>query len=145
MKGLTWARVFVLAALSALCLAAVSAPLAAAEAAPSYTKESKQAYEQQLAKGEIASATFNKLIRSLRLTLKNGDHVLYKYPKKGSKPLIAQLDAKHVPVTVLTPTQAKKESKPAKHKLRYIAGGILILVIVIVGIVLLVNRRRERD
>jgi nitrate reductase gamma subunit len=52
-----------------------------------------------------------------------------------------------VHVTILTPTAATKEAstkKPA-HKLRYIAGGIIILVLIVVGIVLFVNRRRQRD
>ena len=134
-------------ALTAICLvlSLTALPAMAEEPTVKYTKESRQAYEQQLAKGEIASATFNKRLRSLRLTLKNGEHVLYHYPRKGSKPLESALRAHHVKVIVLTPAEAKKELKPAKHKLRYIAGGIIIVVLIVVGIVLLVNRRRQRD
>ena len=135
-------------ALIAICLSlSLTALPAAAETTVKYTDESKQAYEQQLAKGEIASATFNKKLRSLHLTLKNGEHVLYHYPRKGSKPLEDALRAHHITVTVLTPTAASKEAstkKPA-HKLRYIAGGIILVVLIVVGIVLLVNRRRQRD
>ncbi len=146
MRRLNRTRLLGVAVLSALALVlAASALPAFAASTPSYTKESKEAYEQQLSKGEIASATFNKRIRSLRLTLKNGQYYLYKYPKKGSAPLIKALKEKHVSVTVLTPAEGAAEAKPAKHKLRYIAGGVLILVIVIVGVVLIVNRRRERD
>jgi hypothetical protein len=48
-------------------------------------------------------------------------------------------------VTTLKPAEAAKEASkaPVHHKLRYIAGGILIAVIVIVGAVLLVDRRRK--
>jgi hypothetical protein len=145
MTGVMRARVLVLVALSAISMALLAPALAGAEATPTYVKESQQAYESQLKKGEIAAATFNKRLRSLRLTLKNGEHVLYRYPRKGSPALEAALKARHVPITVLTPSQAAKEVKPAKHKLRYIAGGILIVVIIVVAVVLLVNRRRERD
>jgi hypothetical protein len=145
MNGLTRASGLALAALAVLVLT-LSAPLSGALAAttPQYTKETQQAYEQQLHKGEIKRATFNKKLRSLHITLKNGQLFIYRYPKKGEPNLAAQLKAKHVPVTILKPSQASKEAgtKPAKHKLRYIAGGALVLVVVIVGIVLLVNRRR---
>jgi len=116
-----------------------------ADVTPIYIKESQQAYESQLAKGEIAAATFNKKLRSLHIKTKNGTLYLYKYPKKGFPALDTQLKSHHITVTVLKPTEAAKEVKPAKHKLRYIAGGLLILVILIVGVVLLVNRRRGRD
>ena len=59
--------------------------------------------------------------------------------------MISELKKRHVPVTVLTEAQAKKEQSKGKvhHKLRYIAGGIVIAVIVIVGGVLLYNRRKR--
>jgi hypothetical protein len=142
MTGTMRARLLSPAALLALWLALALPSLALAAATPTYTKESQQAYQKQLAAGQIASATFNKRLRSLRLTLKSGEHVLYRYPKHQSKALQSALEAKHVPVTILKPAEAAKEVKPAKHKLRYIAGGVVILGIVIVGAVLLVNRRR---
>lgn len=149
MTALTRARLLGIAVLSTL-LVALAAPLAdAGAAAPQYTKESQQAYEKQLNAGEIASATFNKRLRSLRLTLKNGEHVLYRYPKKGSKALEDALKAKHVSVTILKPSEAASEAKSSKkpgHKLRYIVGGVLVVVILIVGLVLLFNRgRRARE
>ncbi len=111
-----------------------------------YTKESKPAYEAQLAGHQIQSATFNKKIRSLHLTLKNGTHVLYRYGAHEEKKIAAALKAGGVPVSVLTKSAATAEAakKPVKHKLRYIAGGIVIVVIVIVAVVLLVDRRRKR-
>jgi hypothetical protein len=130
-----------------VCLAlGLLAPAAgAAEGTITYTHESVKAYEQQLASGQIRSATFNKRARSLHLTLNDGRHMLYHYPPKAEPALAAQLEAKHVPVSVLKPNEAVKEASkaPVHHKLRYIAGGILIAVIVIVGAVLLFDRRRK--
>jgi hypothetical protein len=133
--------------LACLCLASLlaAARTLAAEGAVHYQKESLQEYEQQLAASQIAAATFNKRVRSLHLTLKDGRHMLVKYAAHGEPALAAQLQGKGVPVTILTPTQAIKEAKkPVKHKLRYIAGGILIVVVLVVGAVLVVDRRRKR-
>jgi hypothetical protein len=130
-----------------LCLAlAILAPAAsAAEGTTAYTHEGVKAFEQQLAGGQIQSATFNKRVRSLRLILKDGKHVLYRYPPKQEPALAAKLASKGVPVTVLKPAEAAKEAKkvPVHHKLRYIAGGILLAVVIIVGAVLLIDRRRK--
>ncbi|MGO9489835.1 MAG: hypothetical protein ACLQBB_12505 [Solirubrobacteraceae bacterium] len=147
MTGLTRLRPLGPATLFALCIALVLPASGQAAATVTYTKESQPAYESQLAKDEIASATFNKRVRSLRITTKNGQYFLYKYPKKGSPQVEQALKAKHVTVTVLTPAEAEKEAKakPVHHKIRYIAGGILIVIVIVVGVVLLVRRRRVRD
>jgi hypothetical protein len=139
-------RVLFTVAATLLVLAVPASSAFAEETAAKYTGESQQGYEHQLAAGEIESATFNKRIRSLHVILKNGQHLRYKYPPKTEKTLVAALEAKHVPVSVLSPEAAKKEASkaPVKHKLRYIAGGILIAVVVIVGAVLLFDRRRKR-
>jgi hypothetical protein len=129
----------------ALAFAASSAAVAA-ESAVHYTKESMQAYEQQLAGGQIQSATFNRRIRSLHLTLKDGKLVLVHYGAKEEPKLAADLQAKGVPVTIESKAVATKEAaaKPVHHKLRYIAGGILIVVVIVIGAVLLVDRRRKQ-
>lgn len=134
--------------LLALCLALSMLSLTAgvSAAAEKFQDESLQAYEQQLAAGQIASATFNKRVRTMHLFLKDGKRVLVKYAAHGEPALAAQLQAKHVTVTIESKAQATKElKKPVHHKIRYIAGGIVIAVIVVVGAVLLVNRRRQRD
>jgi hypothetical protein len=135
-------------AVAVACLMCVSALAAATamgtQAAVHFQKESLQAYEQQLSGGQIQAATFNKKVRSLHLTLKDGRHVLVKYAAHEQPKLAGALAAKQIPVTVLKPAVAAKEAaKPVHHKLRYIAGGILVVVIVIVGGVLLVDRRRK--
>lgn len=138
-----------LALLLALVLSsAILAPaMAGAAEAVHYTKETLPQFEQQLSSGQIRVATFNRRVRSVRLTLKNGEHVLVVYKAKQSPELISKLKAKHVPVTVLSQTAAEKEAKekPVHHKIRYIAGGVLVAVIVVVGAVLILNRRRQTD
>jgi hypothetical protein len=140
------AKLAVLLALASL--AALGAPVvgAAAEVATpiSYQKETLAEWEKQLGEGQIVAVTANKRVRSLRTTLKNGQHVLARYKAKGLPKVEAALRVRHVPVSVLTPTEAAKEVKPVHHKLRYIAGGIVIVVIVIVVAVLLLDRRRKR-
>ena len=141
MTGLTRLRSLGPAALLAVCVAlALPAEGLAAAATPKYTKESQKAYESQLQKGEIAAATVNKFVRSLRLTLKNGDHVLYSYPAKGAPKLEAELKAKGVPVSALQ-GHGHKHKKGAKHTRRYIAIGIVVIV-VLAGIAFLMFRRR---
>jgi uncharacterized protein HemX len=135
-------------AASLACLALLLAvSVAVAASAPTYQPESLKTYEQQLASGQIQAVTINKKLRSLRITLKDGSYVLAKYPRKQEPKNVAALEAKHVPVTILTPTEAAKQvtKKPVHHKLRYIAGGIVIVVILIVGAVLYFNRKRQSE
>jgi hypothetical protein len=129
----------------AACFAVLPLAVAAgAEGTVTYTHESLQEFEKQLAAKQIQAVTINKRVRSLRVTLKDGRHVLARYERKGEPKVAAALAAKGVPVTVLKPAAAAKEVPKKAHKLRYIAGGILILVIVVVGTVLYVDRRRKR-
>jgi hypothetical protein len=141
-------RVLSTIAACALCvvLAALLAPAALAASLPAYKKETLQEYEQQLASGQIQSAVINKRIRTVRVTLKNGELVKAQYLAHTEPQVADALKARGISVTVLTPAQAKAEASkaPVHHKLRYIAGGILIAIIVIVGGVLLWDRRRKR-
>ena len=145
MIGPTRAFLLRIAAPALLCLAlAPAAPASAAEGTAQYVKESVAEYEHQLASRQIAAATINKRIGTVRLTLKNGEHFLLHYGRHQEAKVAAALQAKGVAVTVLKPAEALKEAKkPVHHKLRYIAGGILIVVIIVVGAVLLVDRRRK--
>ena len=127
-----------------LGLALAAAPSLAAEGTVHYQKESRQEYEKQLAGGQIQTARINKKARSIRLRLKDGRHVLVKYGAGQEPTYVAQLQAKGISVTILQPAQAtKKAKKPVKHKLRYIAGGILVVVVIVVGAVLLIDRKRK--
>jgi hypothetical protein len=136
-------------AAAVLCLACTSLLAAAVAGAAGiivYQKESLPTYEQQLAGGQVQAVTINKRIRTLRVTLNSGLHVLVKYPPHHEPTYAAALQAKGVPTTVLKPAEAIKElvKKPVHHKIRYIAGGILLVVVVIVGVVLYVDRKRKR-
>jgi Skp family chaperone for outer membrane proteins len=134
-----------LACLALACLL-FAAPSMAAEGTVHYQKESFQEYEKQLAGSEILEATFNKRVRSIHLNLKDGRHVLVHYGKGEEPKLLTQLQSKGVPVTIEKPAQAAAEAKkiPVHHKLRYIVGGIVIAIVIIVGAVLLIDRRRKR-
>ncbi len=151
MNAPTPLRRLVSAVMLALCLvlATPAAGLAETTTTPKYTEESKEAFEQQLAKGEVKSAEFNKRIRSLHITTKNGTLFFYRYPRKGSPAVESELKAHHITFTVLTPTAAEKEAKSlpkqTKHKIRYIVGGVVLLLIVIGLVVYFVRRGRMRD
>jgi hypothetical protein len=143
------ARIAVLVA-SLVCASLLAGPAAAGAATIVYTPESFSVYEQQLNSGKIRAVTINKRLRSMRVTLDDGSYVLARYKPKEEAKAAAALEAKHVPVVVLTSTEASKEAKSgpkkhAKHKLRYIAAGILVIVIIIVAAVLLIRRRRYRE
>jgi hypothetical protein len=124
----------------------VPASSAAEQAWTTYPKESAEAYEQQLASHQIVSVTVNKRLRWLRLTLKDGRQVVYQYPPKHEPQFAAQLKAKHVPVSVLAPAAARKEARKVihpHHKLRYIVGGAVLALIIVLGSVWLIKRRRR--
>jgi hypothetical protein len=141
----TPAKVLVAAAVSLLL--AVSLLPTSAVAAPTYTRESSQIFEEQLAAGQIQEVTINKRLRTLRIVLTDGKHVLAKYAPKEEPKVRKKLKAKNVPTHVLSTTAAKAEQSKGKvhHKLRYIAGGIVIAVVVIVGGVVFYNRRKRAE
>jgi ATP-dependent Zn protease len=106
-----------------------------------YKHESYKAFQRQMAAGQIRAVTFNKKPHSVRITLQDGSHVLAIYPSHDEPQLAAALSAKGVTVAVLKP---KVKAKPAvHHTLRYIAGGILVVVILAILAVLLIGRRRN--
>jgi ATP-dependent Zn protease len=117
-------------------------------AEPVYTHESEADFAKQLAAKQVKSVEINKRLRSIRVTLADGRHVLARYPKKQEPQTVARLEGHGVTVTVLSKSVAENEAKakkPAHHKIRYIVGGVLIVVILLVIGVLLFNRRRRRD
>src|SRR5437764_8665465 len=136
-------------ATAAACVLALAlVPVSVAAGAASEEQESEAAFQQQLAARQIRAAIVNRHLRRMRLTLRDGRHVVAVYPKHRFPALRAQLDAKHVKVTVLTPAQAKQETRKLRHphhKLRYIVGGVLVAVIVLVAALVLIRRRRHLD
>jgi hypothetical protein len=126
------------AAVSACIFGVCMAPAAyAAKGSGSFSKESLPAYERQLAAGEVKQATFNPPKHTMRLTLKDGTHfhVVYKH---GEEP---KLRAALASRGVVLPKAAKAH---IDHKLRYIAGGVLVvaLILIVAGLVMVRRRRR---
>lgn len=108
-----------------------------------FERESLKSYEGQLHKGEVHALTFHPgkagEAGHLHISLDNGEHMSVTYAASEQGKLVAQARTAGARVKVATAT---KKAAPVKHKLRYIAAGILIVVIVVVLIVLLVGRRR---
>jgi ATP-dependent Zn protease len=125
--------------LAVLCLALAvpAAGLAAEGEAGQYKEETLQAFERQLAKHAIASAEFNKKVRSVRITAKDGTLYLIHYEKKGAPAIQSKLKAANVSYTVIKP-----EGKKSKH-LRLIIG-IIVIVLVVAGVIAFFVRRRSR-
>jgi len=135
-----------LACLLAIFIALLAFPaLAAAEegSSTSYTKEEKQAYEEQLKSGNIKAVKINKRDHDLLITLKNGELVFVHLEKHDTEKAESQLHAKGVTYTVESAAEAEQEvkSKPVKHKLRYIIGGVVVVALIAGGGYLLYRRK----
>jgi hypothetical protein len=146
-KGLAGKALALILAAS-LALSGLAPVALAAEGTIVYTHESEAEFAKQLAAKQVKSVEINKRLRTMRVTLADGRHVLARYPKKQEPQTVTRLQSRGVSVTVLGKSAAEKEAKakkPSHHKIRYIVGGVLVLVIVIVVAVLAVNRRRRRD
>jgi hypothetical protein len=132
-------------ALVPLALVVLALTASAASAAVGYVRESYPEYQAQLASGQIREAVVNKRIRSVRITLNDGRRLRAQYNRGEEPHVLKELHAHRVHTSVLSVEAAKKEQgeKPVHHKLRYIIGGVGIAVIVIVGGVVLYNRRRR--
>jgi hypothetical protein len=132
----------VLATVCAVLAIVVFAAQAGAATVIHFQQEGVQAYEVQLHKGEVHALTFHPGTPTghLHISMDNGTHYTVAYATSEQGKLVAQAQAGHARVQIAA-VQVKKAA-PAKHKLRYIAGGILIVVIIVVLIVLLIGRRR---
>jgi hypothetical protein len=132
------------ALLAAICLALATAVLAVpALAAPvHFEKESLSAYEGQLRHKQVRADGFHPGTTTghLHVSLNDGRHMTVEYAVAQQARLVAQAHAANATVKVAT-LKAKK-AVPVKHRLRYIAAGILVVVILIVLAVLLIGRRR---
>ena len=139
-------RVLVAAACAALlaCSLAVSSAAAAGAVEPQgYKAESLARFEAQLKAGEVASVRFNPKLRSVRVVLKNGEHVLAHYQPHHQLKVAKAVRAAHLPALTINGKQVGT-SNHAGHKLRYIVGGALVVVVILViaGIVMVMRRRR---
>ena len=136
-------RVLVLLVMAPAALAMLAPAASAAPGTVGYQHESLAQFEAQLKGGRIHEATINKRLRSVRLSLTDGRHMLAQYAPHQEPRVLAELKARGVPVSVQGATAKKKAGKKAvHHKLRYIAGGIVLGLIVLTRAVLLVKRWR---
>jgi uncharacterized cupredoxin-like copper-binding protein len=130
-------------AASALAVAGASAAPAAlaasstahSEAAAHWKLESIQAYEKQLAAGEVKAAKFNLKKHSLHLILKDGSRVRIIFVPHQQGKYEASLKAAGVKI----PT-----TRAPSHKLRYIVGGIGIVLVIVIGVGIFLFVRRKR-
>jgi hypothetical protein len=150
MTATTRARALGLTACAALCMTLGPAALARSEdASISYESETLQAYEGQLKGGQITAVAVNKRLRSLHVTLKSGQHVKVRYKAHEEAKRVAALEAKGIPVTVLTKAEAEKEAKAVPHhhtKRRTLAIVAVVVVVLLIaaGVGLMLARRRRR-
>jgi hypothetical protein len=128
-------------AMALICLACVwlapTASAAGSTASPKFTDESLRAYEQQLASGQIEVVRFNEKAHAMHLTLEDGRHMRVVYTPGSEPTLRAALQAKGVSLPAV--------KKPTvHHTLRYVAAGILVVVLLIaVGAVMMIRKRRR--
>jgi hypothetical protein len=136
---------------ASIALALFLVPVATAagtEGTITYRHESEAEFERQIAAKKIKKAVINRSLRTVRVTLDDGSHVLGKYPKHQVPQTIARLKAAGATVTLLSKKEGERQAakgKKHKHKIRYIVGGVVIALIVIGGVVWLIKRRREID
>ena len=128
--------------LAGFCTVLTAAVLAVpAGAVVHFEKESLSAYEGQLRHKQVHSDAFHPGTPTghLHVSLNDGKHMTVAYAPAQQARLVAQAQAVGAHVQV---AKAAAKTAPVKHKLRYIAAGILIVVILIVLAVLLIGRRR---
>jgi len=110
-----------------LCLLAyASVALAASQTAT----ESYHALVQQIDARQVVSAHVNEETHHVSVTLKNGTDEFVIYPAADHKVLVDALIHHGV-----TPVFVKKtaQAKPVHHVLRYVAGGVVIVLLLIGG------------
>jgi hypothetical protein len=109
-----------------------------------FEPESLPALEAQLHQRQVHALSFHPAATTghIHVSLSDGRHMTVVYVPAEQAHLIAVAQADGARV-VIAKAKPKAAAKPAKHKLRYIAAGILVIVIVVVAAVLLIDRRRK--
>jgi ATP-dependent Zn protease len=109
-----------------------------------FRHESFKEFEKQLHAGEVAAATFNERARTLHLSLKDGGHTLVGYSSHDEPRLAAELRANGASTQIEEKTQKTgTKAKATHHTLRYIAGGIAVVLVGMLVAALFVKRRRQ--
>lgn len=130
----TW--VVALLACLACAYGVTAARAAGSKSGETATRETLQAFEKQLAAGEVKSAALKSKRHLLHVKLEDGRHLSVEYTKSAGQ-LHKELRAHHVTVA--------KVKAPASHKTRDIVGGavVVVLIVLVVGLLLFWRRRRR--
>jgi len=121
-------RALIVATLLALL---VPAPFAfAAEYVPT---ETYAALTAQINSGQVVAAHVNEQTHHIKVTLKNGTDQVVDYPAADHKKLIDSLLAHGVKPIYTRPVAVVTKPKPVHHVLRYVAAGIVVVLLLIGG------------
>lgn len=112
-----------------------------AVAATSTVTETYSALLQQIESGQVVVAHVNERTSDIRVTLKNGSEEFVIYPHAQHKAMIDALLRHRARVVYTAHAKAKK---PVHHVLRYVAGGIVI-VLLLIGAGVWVYTRGQRQ
>jgi hypothetical protein len=134
-------------AVAVVCLISASLAMAATALGATvihFEPESLPALEAQLHQRQVHALSFHPAATTghIHVSLSDGRHMTVAYVPAEQAHLIAVAQADGARV-VVAKAKPKAAAKPAKHKLRYVAAGILVIVIVVVAAVLLIDRRRK--
>jgi len=125
-------------ALTLTLLSPAAAIAAAAAPSESYATMLRQVAAPKGDPQRVVAATIDKVKHHVRLTLADGTRPLVSYPPADDKTLVDTLLHHHVKVVY-----AKKPA--VHHTLRYIAGGVVIVVLLIGAGVWVYTRGQARD
>jgi hypothetical protein len=112
-----------------LCLLA-PAPLALA-ATPAIT-ESYAALVHQINTGKVVVAHVNEGDHHISVTLRNGNREFVSFPPAQHKILVDSL-FHHGVKPIFTSTTHTQKAKPVHHVLRYVAAGVVVVLLLIGG------------
>lgn len=134
-------------AVSVLCLLGALLAMAATALGASaihFEPETLSALEAQIHHGQVHALSIHPAAGTghIHVSLNDGRHMTVAFASTEEAHLIAIGRAAGTPIAVAK-AKPKKATKAAKHKLRYIAAGILVVVIIVVAAVLLLDRRRK--
>jgi hypothetical protein len=101
--------------------------------------ESYPALQAQVKADQVRDAVFNKKAHTVHIVLKSLTRENVLYPSHQYLALTAQLKAQGAKILL---THAKVKKKSTHHKLRYIAGGIVVVAVIGIAGLLYVRRRR---
>jgi hypothetical protein len=121
-------RVLVIATVLALL-----APAPLALAAPYVPTESYAALIGQINSGQVTSAHVNEQTHHIKVTLKNGTDQIASFPAADHKKLVDALEHHGVKPIFTAPATVAPKPKPVHHVLRYVAAGVVVVLLLIGG------------